>query len=75
MKNFELAVINQTGTSIPFTFENGRELVTWLAGTEHRDNVRGVKLECADDDGRSVSIFIPNDDSTRASLAILEPRG
>ena len=70
MRNLELAIIDQDGQSIPFIFENSRELFRWLAGTEHQEGARGVMLECAADDGRSVSIFIANDDSTRASLSI-----
>ncbi|MDB5033353.1 MAG: hypothetical protein JWQ98_594 [Chlorobi bacterium] len=50
-------------------FGDCRDLIMWYVGCEDdRETVAGAELRVITDDGKVVTIFIPNDASTRVSI-------
>jgi|GEM_PF-2793885 len=72
MNNFELAIVYDSGTPIPFQFDNGKDAVQWLGGYDDGERVSKVSITAVTDDGRKILISISNDPSTRASIMIEE---
>ncbi len=74
MNNFELSIVYDSGTPIPFQFDSGSDAVQWLGGYDDGEPVRRIFITAVTDDGRRIHISIPNDPSTRASIRIEEIR-
>ena len=50
-------------------FGDCRDLIMWYVGCEDdRGSVAGAELRATTDDGKMVTIFIPNDASTKVSI-------
>jgi hypothetical protein len=73
MVNFDLTVTTASGSLASLLFDTGRDAIAWLAGIEEDEEpARHIAIEAFTDDGRKVSIVIPNDGSTAASVTIGE---
>ena len=73
MLNFDLTVTTNSGSSASFLFDTGRDAIAWLAGMDDEsEQAQYIAIEAFTDDGRKVSIVIPNDGSRAASVIIGE---
>ncbi|MEP7219506.1 MAG: hypothetical protein ABI876_11355 [Bacteroidota bacterium] len=69
MENFSILVRHANGETCSDEFSDCRDLIMWYVGCEdEKGKVAGAELRAITDDGKVVTIFIPNDASTRVSI-------
>lgn len=72
MENFYIEEGMADGTTSHIEFDNCAELVHWIVGFDVEPPVTEFQMQARTDDGRTVRIIVPNDDSRRVQVVIEE---
>jgi hypothetical protein len=70
MKNFILTFHTVDGGGFIFDDETGKEIIMKLMGDDIRPPITSMSIITQTDDGKNISINVPNDDSEKAYINI-----
>ncbi|MDB5034744.1 MAG: hypothetical protein JWQ98_1985 [Chlorobi bacterium] len=75
MTNFSLSATLADGQKVEHSFHDCHDLIQWLAGYGIVPDISSAEITVRTDDGKTVHITIPNDDSMEVRARIDDEPG